>query len=177
MNDPASASKFMSLVLRHRPDTIGIELDAEGWVAVAELVEKSGGKLTDGLVRQIVRDNEKQRFALSEDGLGIRANQGHSVVVDLGLSAIKPPERLFHGTATRFIASIMDQGLKPGMRQFVHLSPDQETAIKVGQRHGKPVVLNVDAGALHSDGGSFYVSHNGVWLIGSVPARYLSVAD
>ena len=176
-SDPVSASKFMSLVLRHRPDTIGIELDPKGWVPVAELVKKSDGTLTDALVRQIVCDSDKHRFALSEDGRDIRANQGHSVNVDLGLLPSDPPATLDHGTATRFLASIRAEGLRPGNRQFVHLSPDAETATKVGQRHGKPVVLTIDAGGMVCDGMVLLLSRNGIWLTKAVPARYISSDD
>ena len=134
-------SKFLSLVLRHKPETIGLTLDANGWADVEELMERArqnGRPLTRPLLERVVAENDKKRFALSEDGTKIRANQGHSITVDLALKPQLPPETLYHGTASRFIASIRQQGLRPGSRQHVHLSVDEATATNVGQRHGKP---------------------------------------
>lgn len=165
-------SKFLSLVLRHRPEVIGLTLDAEGWASVDELITKAahqGRELSPGLIREIVETNDKQRFALSPDGRQIRANQGHSVQVDLGLASSKPPEILYHGTAERFLASILEHGLRPGSRQHVHLSEDESTATRVGSRHGRPVVLRVAAGRLHAQGQTFFLSENGVWLTDHVP--------
>jgi putative RNA 2'-phosphotransferase len=173
-----SASKFMSLVLRHQPEAIGLSLDAEGWAPIDELVRLSStsrSPLSTDLVHEVVRTSDKQRFRVSEDGLRIRASQGHSVEVDLALPPSEPPDVLFHGTATRFLASIMAEGLRPGSRQHVHLSADEATAVRVGERHGKPVVLVVAARAMHEAGHTFFVSDNGVWLTAAVPARYLSV--
>ena len=176
-NDLTSASKFMSLVLRHKPETIGLELDAEGWAPVADLVSGSGGKLTDALVRRIVAESDKQRFALSPDGTEIRANHGHSIEIDLGLEPREPPERLFHGTATRFLESIQEAGLQPRSRQYVHLSVDPATAETVGARHGKPVVLIIDSAGLYRDGHALFLSRNGVWLTKAVPPRYIGLGE
>ena len=169
-------SKFMSLVLRHKPDEIGLALDENGWADIAELIARAnlkGVRLTRSDLLTIVTTNDKQRFALSEDGTRIRASQGHSIEVDLALPPVEPPARLFHGTAGRFLESIRSQGLLRGKRQHVHLSPDETTATKVGKRHGKPVVLQVLAGQMHQAGRLFYVSANGVWLTEHVPAEFL----
>ena len=171
-------SKFLSLVLRHDPARIGLRLDAAGWVDVDELVEKAntaGTPLSRALVLRIVETSDKQRFALCPEQRRIRANQGHSVAVELGLSPVVPPEGLYHGTAVRFLASILATGLSPRSRQHVHLSPDLETATRVGRRHGEPVVLRVAARALHDTGQAFFCAENGVWLTSSAPARYLRV--
>jgi putative RNA 2'-phosphotransferase len=173
-----SASKFMSLVLRHQPEAIGLSLDGEGWASIDELVRLSSSSrsaLTRDLVLEVVRTGDKQRFRVSEDGLRIRASQGHSVEVDLALPPSEPPDTLFHGTATRFLDPIMAEGLRPGSRQHVHLSADEATAVRVGERHGKPVVLVVAAKAMHAAGHQFFVSDNVVWLTASVPARYITV--
>lgn len=176
--DPAlvRTSKFLSLVLRHRPEQIGITLDAAGWVAVDELLaaaRRTGFPLDRATLERVVAENDKRRFALSPDGQRIRASQGHSVGVDLGLEAQAPPDVLFHGTAARFLESIRSEGLKAGSRTHVHLSADEATARVVGRRHGSPVVLRVKAGAMHRDGHEFYRSDNGVWLARAVPAKYL----
>jgi putative RNA 2'-phosphotransferase len=166
-DDLTKTSKFLSYVLRHRPDEIGLMLDENGWADVAELIERARSasvELTESTIRQIVASNDKQRFALSEDGKRIRANQGHSVDVDLALKPQQPPEILYHGTASRFLDSIRRDGLKAMSRQHVHLSPDEATAIKVGQRHGKPVVLRIRAREMAKSGAVFYLSDNGVWL-------------
>lgn len=167
------SSKYLSLVLRHQPHAIGLQLDDAGWASLDELIAKSGGRLNRELVLDVVAQNDKKRFALSEDGLFIRANQGHSINVDLGLEAVVPPDTLFHGTAERFVEAIRAEGLKAQSRQHVHLSPDRETAIKVGRRHGKPIVLNVAAGDMHAAGHKFYLSQNGVWLTDVVPPTFL----
>jgi putative RNA 2'-phosphotransferase len=169
-------SKFLSLVLRHKPETIGLSLDQGGWARVDELIvasNRSGVPLDEGLLREVVKQNDKQRFAFSDDGLRIRASQGHSIPVDLGLEPLMPPKFLYHGTATRFLQSIRRQGLVPGGRNQVHLSPDERTAVRVGQRHGKPLVLTVRAGRMHANGFTFYLSANGVWLTERVPAEYI----
>lgn len=173
-------SKLLSLVLRHEPQQIGITLDSAGWVAVDELlaaVNRSGVSLKYDLLQRVVAENDKQRFRFSEDKLRIRASQGHSVEVALALPPKTPPEQLYHGTATRFLASIRQQGLLAQSRQQVHLSTDQETAIKVGQRHGKPVVLTVKTAEMHGEGHLFYQADNGVWLTDHVPPRYLVIPD
>lgn len=175
-SDLVRLSKFLSLVLRHEPERIGITLDSNGWVAVEELLAaaaRAGNPIPRERLEEVVATNDKKRFAFSPDGSLIRASQGHSVEVDLGLPPAVPPERLFHGTATRFVDSIRAEGLCSQSRQHVHLSPDEETAVKVGQRHGKPVVLFVKTGAMHRDGHVFYRSENGVWLTAAVPPGYL----
>jgi putative RNA 2'-phosphotransferase len=169
-------SKFLSLVLRHRPQATGLSLDQAGWVRVDELLagaRRAGVPLDEATLRQVVEQNDKQRFAFSADGLKIRASQGHSIPIDLGLEPLAPPEFLYHGTAARFLGHIRRQGLVPGKRNHVHLSPDEHTATKVGQRHGNPVVLTVQAGRMHRDGRRFYLADNGVWLADHVPVEYL----
>jgi putative RNA 2'-phosphotransferase len=170
-------SRFLSLILRHAPDTIGLVLDKNGWADVAELLDKAaahGKPITMETLREVVATNDKQRFAFSEDGLRIRASQGHSLRhVDLELAPATPPAVLYHGTASRFVASIRQSGLRPGSRQHVHLSADRATAVKVGSRYGVPVVLEVRAGELHAQGHVFHQSDNGVWLTGAVPARFI----
>jgi putative RNA 2'-phosphotransferase len=169
-------SKFLSLVLRHKPEEIGLTLDAQGWADVADLIERAnqrGVPLTRELVERVVATNDKKRFALSADGAKVRASQGHSVAVDLGLEPRQPPEVLFHGTATRFLAGIAAKGLLPSGRQHVHLSPDEATAVTVGRRHGKPVVLRVRAGEMYRAGFPFYLAANGVWLTERVPLAFL----
>lgn len=174
------SSRFLSLVLRHDPGRIGLHLDDQGWASITELIvaaRSSGIELTDETLQEIVRTNEKQRFAISPDGSRIRARQGHSIAVDLGLSPVPPPDLLYHGTATRSLDSILARGLLPRRRQHVHLSPDVATATEVGRRHGEPVVLAVDARRMHEDGHVFYCSENGVWLTAAVPREFLSVVS
>jgi putative RNA 2'-phosphotransferase len=171
-------SKFLSLVLRHQPQKIGVSLDRQGWAQVDELLEKAnahGVLLTEELLREIVEQNDKRRFALSDDGCQIRASQGHSVPVVLGLEPVTPPALLYHGTATHYVDSIKQTGLRPGKRQHVHLSTDAETATAVGRRHGKPIVIAIKAGEMHAAGYPFYLSANGVWLTDSVPPEYLTI--
>jgi len=171
-------SKFLSYVLRHKPDAIGLKLDANGWASVEQLLKcanVSGQNLTPELLETVVRVNDKKRFAFSDDGLKIRASQGHSINIDLELKPLKPPLYLYHGTATRFKDAILSSGLKPGTRQHVHLSTDAQTAILVGQRHGRPIVLIVKAGKMWEDGYSFFRSANDVWLADHVPAQYLNL--
>ena len=172
-------SKFLSLVLRHDPGKIGLALDAAGWADVDELIAaaaRAGVEIDRETLARVVAENDKQRFALSPDGDRIRANQGHSVRVDLGLEPQTPPEVLYHGTAARFVDSIRASGLHAASRTHVHLSPDEDTARRVGQRHGKPVVLRVAAGRMHCDGRPFFRSENGVWLTDAVPAEYIDIA-
>jgi len=173
-------SRFMSLVLRHKPEEIGLALDREGWADLDELIAKArahGQPLDRDLIMRIVAENEKQRFAVSADGRRIRARQGHSVNVNLALAAVIPPPELYHGTALRHLESIRAAGLNPGSRQHVHLSPDAETAVRVGARHGKPVVLVVASAAMHQAGHAFYRSENGVWLTDAVPASFIRFPD
>ncbi|GAA6143717.1 RNA 2'-phosphotransferase [Hydrogenophaga sp. 5NK40-0174] len=169
-------SKYMSYVLRHRPEEAHLELDAEAWTELDRLVEacvanRLAGSRDD--VLEVVAASDKKRFSLSADGLRIRAAQGHSVNVELALQPEKPPQVLFHGTATRFLDSIQEQGLLPRERQQVHLSESRDTAVRVGQRHGSPVVLEVDAGAMWNEGFKFFRADNGVWLTDTVPAGFL----
>lgn len=168
-------SKFLSFVLRHKPEAIGLELDPNGWVDLAELIEKASSEISldRGLIQQVVATSDKQRFALSEDGERIRANQGHSVKVDLELTPKDPPTVLYHGTATRFLPSILEEGLRPGQRHHVHLSAEVETATSVGQRHGAPVVLQISAAEMLAQGHVFFLSKNGVWLTDKVPSAFL----
>ncbi len=174
--DLVHVSKFLSFVLRHKPEEIGLTLDANGWAEVDELIRLShqhGQRFTRHLLEQVVAENDKKRFAFSEDGLRIRASQGHSVEVDLALAPAHPPEFLYHGTAARFVDSIRREGLHSAGRQHVHLSPDRGTATKVGQRHGKPVVLVVRASEMAGNGFAFFLSANGVWLTDRVPAEFI----
>ncbi|MGL6074680.1 MAG: RNA 2'-phosphotransferase [Fimbriiglobus sp.] len=173
-------SKFLSLVLRHEPEAIGLTLDEAGWASVEELIRlanSKGTRLTGELLRQIVAESDKQRFAFSEDGLKIRANQGHSVEVNLDLPPVLPPEFLYHGTATRFVESIRATGLNSGSRQHVHLSADVPTATTVGQRHGKPAVLTIRAQAMHQAQHLFWLSKNGVWLVNDVPPEFIDFPE
>ncbi|WP_129767338.1 RNA 2'-phosphotransferase [Streptomyces sp. L-9-10] len=167
-------SKYLAKHLRHQPERIGITLDANGWVPIDELMTAAaahGFRLSRAELDHVVAVNDKRRFTI--DGDRIRANQGHTVTVDLELPPAQPPAYLYHGTVARNLEAIRDEGLRPMDRHHVHLSPDRETATRVGARRGRPVVLPVDAGAMHRDGLVFHVSANGVWLTDSVPPRYL----
>jgi putative RNA 2'-phosphotransferase len=169
-------SKFLSLVLRHEPDRIGVQLDNAGWIGVDELLaacRRHGTPIERAELEEIVATSEKKRFAFSEDGQCIRASQGHSIEVSLGYAPQSPPSQLYHGTATWFLDSIRVEGLTKRERHHVHLSADMETAHKVGQRHGKPAVLIVNAQAMQAAGHSFYLSENGVWLTDQVPAEFI----
>ncbi|MBK8563768.1 MAG: RNA 2'-phosphotransferase [Saprospiraceae bacterium] len=177
MKDLVKSSKLIALVLRHRPDKIGLELDKNGWVATTELLQQlkeHGHRFDLELLKEVVETNDKKRFVFSEDFAKIRANQGHSVEVDLNLEPKTPPSFLFHGTAEKNLGSIKESGLVKGSRHHVHLSAEEETAKKVGSRHGKPVVLTVHAGEMRMDGHQFFQSENGVWLTDAVPAKYLA---
>jgi putative RNA 2'-phosphotransferase len=174
--DKKRISKLLSLVLRHEPEYIGLELDGNGWAVVAELMAKAAKKgytFSREELEEVVVTNDKQRFAFDEDGLKIRANQGHSIEVDLEMIAQTPPTVLYHGTVERFLVAIRSEGLKKMSRQHVHLSKDRETAIKVGSRRGKPLILTVRAGDMAMDGFVFFLSENGVWLTDAVPAKYI----
>ena len=175
------ASKFIAYVLRHAPESIGLRLDAEGWADIDALVAgavASGRSLTRSAVALAAISGAKKRYELSADGLRIRALQGHSTPqVRRSFESVEPPAWLFHGTATRFLASIRAQGLLPGARQHVHLSADEATAVQVGQRHGRAHVLRVDAGRMHALGHAFHRAENGVWLTESVPPGFLSESD
>lgn len=170
-------SKFLSLVLRHRPEVIGLGLDENGWTTVEHLLtqmNENGRAIDLKILEEVVANNDKKRFAFNEDKTKIRASQGHSIKVNLGYEAIEPPETLFHGTATRFVNSIRKQGIITKGRHQVHLSKDQKTATTVGARHGVPVVLIVQSSEMQKDGYLFYQSENGVWLTNHVPTQYIS---
>jgi putative RNA 2'-phosphotransferase len=173
--DVVRLSKRLSFVLRHRPDIVGLALDDAGWVDVDELLDAL--RLSRADLEHVVATNDKQRFAFDESGTRIRASQGHSRPVDLGYSAQRPPDEVFHGTVGRFLPAILEEGLRPGRRHAVHLSPDVATARTVGGRRGRPVILRIDAAALHADGRSFTRSANGVWLVDAVPPSYLRVVE
>jgi putative RNA 2'-phosphotransferase len=178
--NPVQLSKFLSFVLRHKPDTIGLTLDPQGWASIDDLIERStaaGTQFDQDALKQIVETSDKKRFSISADGLRIRAAQGHSVTVELGLSPQEPPSILYHGTATRFAESILSEGLKPQARQQVHLSTDEATAHRVGQRHGKPVILKVEALRMYAKGFKFYLADNGVWLTDQVPPAFLELSS
>jgi len=167
-----STSKFLSLILRHKPQIVGLELDEHGWADVEELISRVKG-LNLAKLEQIVAQDEKQRYSFSADKKLIRANQGHSIPIDLELAELEPPEILYHGTAESFSSSIIAQGLLKMSRLYVHLSSDVETAEKVGRRHGKPKIFLVESHKMFRDGYKFYRSVNGVWLTEHVPAKYL----
>jgi putative RNA 2'-phosphotransferase len=174
--DHKHISKFLSLVLRHEPGKIGIVLDEHGWTDSHELIQaaaRHGVRFNHATLLEIVHTSDKQRFALSEDGTCIRANQGHSVEIDLALAPQQPPETLYHGTVDRFLAPIRSTGLMKGERHHVHLSPGLTTATKVGQRRGKPVILTIRAAAMAEAGHPFFLSENGVWLIDAVPPEFI----
>lgn len=171
-----SSSKFLSLVLRHDPAAIGLELDPGGWANVAELLAKmaaAGHHLRPEDLAEIITTNEKKRFVV--EGGRIRAQQGHSIDVELGLSPMAPPEELFHGSAEKNRESILKNGLHPAARQHVHLSHEAATALQVGSRHGRPLIFVVASGAMHSAGHAFYLSGNGVWLCDRVPPEFIRV--
>lgn len=173
-------SVFISLVLRHKPDAASIQLDEHGWANVDELINginSTGRKLDMEKLEEIVATDEKGRYSFNEDKTLIRANQGHSIPVNVELKEHEPPEFLYHGTAKRFLENIQTEGLKSMSRLYVHLSKDKETALKVGKRHGEPVVLQVHSGEMFRNGNKFYLSENGVWLIKSVPARYFNIVN
>ena len=175
-NKATKISKFLSLILRHKPETIGLTLDSQGWAEVDILIDlacQSGRYLNRSTLEYVVANNDKKRFSFNKDKSKIRANQGHSVAVDLALVPQQPPKYLFHGTATRFIDSILRQGLLKQNRHHVHLSATRQTAIAVGKRHGKPVVLKIQARKMHDEGFKFFLSKNNVWLSDRVPPEYI----
>ena len=177
MKNKKGTSKFISLILRHKPEIIGITLDEHGWADVRDLIEginRSGGHFIDReSLEEIVRTDEKQRYSFNEDHTLIRANQGHSIPVDVELEEKLPPSLLWHGTGEKYVASIDEQGLLPKGRLYVHLSSDVETAKKVGSRHGKPVIYEIDCRKMSEDGYRFFLSANKVWLTKEVPVKYL----
>ena len=167
-------SKFIALILRHKPEEIGIALDEHGWANVDELIAgiSKNQPFTMADLEEIVRTDEKQRYSFNEDKTLIRANQGHSIPVDVELEAVEPPKYLYHGTGEKYIDSIEEKGILPKSRLYVHLSSDYHTAEKVGSRHGKPVVFCISAEKMAKDGYVFYKSVNGVWLTKEVPTKY-----
>lgn len=181
MSNLKSVSIYLSLILRHKPEEAGITLDKNGWAKVDELIRGVRRKypLDMETLEEIVATDNKQRYSFNEDHTLIRANQGHSIPVDVELEQVEPPEYLYHGTGMKYYASIMEKGLIPKSRLYVHLSEDIDTAMAVGARHGDPVVFSVDAGAMHKQGFIFYKSKNGVWLTKRVPNEFLlySYAD
>lgn len=168
-------SKFISLILRHKPEVIGITLDEHGWANVDELIAgvAKTHEFNADILEEIVRTDEKQRYSFNEDKTLIRANQGHSIPVDVELDEAEPPVTPWHGTGDKYMAAIDAQGLIPKSRLYVHLSKDRDTAVKVGKRHGRPVLYIVKAGEMYQDGYKFYLSKNGVWLTKEVSAKYL----
>lgn len=180
MNDKrrVTVSKYLSKHLRHTPAEIGLTLEAGGWVPIADVLLATAMHrfhITREELDEVVAKCDKQRFAIDESGMKIRANQGHSAEVDLQLEPLVPPAELYHGTAARNEAAILTSGLAKMARHHVHLSLDLDTARKVGARHGKPIVFVVDSGRMHADGFAFFRSENGVWLTDHVPPAYLSV--
>lgn len=169
------ASKFVSLVLRHKPEEIGLQLDEHGWADVEKLLAKMQPRYAIDMatLEEIVRTNNKQRFAFDETHTRIRANQGHTIDVDVELQEAIPPEILYHGTGEKSVEAIDAKGLLPMNRLHVHLSGDEETAVRVGKRHGKPVIYKVKSGEMSRDGYIFYLSVNNVWLTKEVPVKYL----
>lgn len=170
-------SKFISMILRHKPEEIGITLDEHGWANVDELIngiskQYKGFGMSE--LEEIVRTDNKQRYSFNEDKTLIRANQGHSIQVDVELKEKEPPRVLYHGTGMKYVNSINKQGLKPKSRLYVHLSADERTATKVGERHGTPAIYIIDAEHMYEDGYKFYQSVNGVWLTKTVPIEYMS---
>lgn len=173
-------SKFLSLILRHEPERVGLKLGEAGWIDVADLlqaVNNHGISLTLEQLKHIVSTNDKKRFAFSGDGKQIRANQGHSVEVDLQYSSQSPPDILYHGTAIRFLDSIKEKGLLKMERHHVHLSAETKVTLQTGARHGKPVLLKIRAGEMHRAGHLFFCSTNGVWLVDHVPSQFIEVHE
>ena len=178
MRNYIESSKFISLILRHQPEVIDIRLDENGWANVSELLvgmNRNGHIIDMVVLEEIVATNNKKRFVFNEDKTKIRANQGHSIQVNLELQPAVPPDTLFHGTADRFLSSIQTHGLQRQGRNHVHLSSNRDTAVSVGRRHGKPVVLNIDAKSMVRDDYIFYISENGVWLTSDIPVQYINI--
>ena len=167
-------SKFFSLILRHSPETINLKLDENGWAKVGDILANKKVKINFKQLKEVVETNDKQRFTLNEDQTKIRANQGHSIKeIDLQLTPLTPPEYLYHGTVDKFMSEIRKDGLKKMSRQHVHLSHERETAVKVGSRRGKPVILSIRSGAMQEKGFEFFQSKNGVWLTDNVPSEFI----
>lgn len=176
--DLNNISKYMSLILRHKPDVIGIELDEHGWANVNDLIsgiEKDNHGFNFELLEEIVRSDSKQRYSFNDDKSFIRANQGHSVNVDVELKEKEPPEYLYHGTGEKYVKSINQDGLIPKSRLYVHLSKDIKTAENVGKRHGKEIIYRINSGRMYRNGYKFYLSENGIWLTKEAPVKYLEM--
>ena len=176
--DIKQKSKFLSLVLRHKPEVIDLTLDENGWADIKELITKASAKdviLSQEIIKVVIETNDKQRFTYNDVKSKIRANQGHSIKIDIDLESVEPPSLLYHGTAKRNIDSILEKGIDKRNRQHVHLSNEIETAKNVGSRHGKPIILIIDASQMHRDGIKFYLSKNKVWLTEFVDAKYITI--
>ncbi len=172
--------RFISLILRHHPESVGITLDEHGWADTDILTERVARKwkgFSFADLERIVRENNKQRYSFNEDKTRIRANQGHSVTVNMEFTPVTPPDILYHGTGEKSVDSILANGIQKMSRQYVHLSADYDTAVNVGKRHGKPVVLRIAAGEMSRDGYRFYLSENKVWLTDFVPIKYIEVTN
>ncbi|EGT4846882.1 TPA: RNA 2'-phosphotransferase [Clostridioides difficile] len=180
MSKKDKLSIFISLILRHKPEIIGIKLDDYGYADVNELIEKinnTGRNINIEILEQIVKEDNKQRYSFNEDRSKIRANQGHSINIDVELKELEPPEYLYHGTATRFLDNIKNEGIIKQSRLYVHLSRDIDTAIKVGKRHGTPVILKINTGKMYENGYKFYLSENNVWLCEYIPFKYVEIFE
>ena len=177
--DLIKLSKFISLILRHKPEIINLKLDSKGYVYTDLLInninENSDYEIDFEILKQIVDTDDKQRYSFNEDYTKIRANQGHSINVDVGLEGKQPPDILYHGTSSNYISSIIKNGINSKSRMYVHLSKDIKTAISVGKRHGKPVVLKINTKRMYKDGIKFYLSKNNVWLTKYVPSKYIKI--
>ncbi|HCI2563749.1 TPA: RNA 2'-phosphotransferase [Clostridioides difficile] len=176
MSKKDKLSIFISLILRHKPETIGIKLDDYGYADVNELIEKinnTGRNINIEILEQIVKEDNKQRYSFNDDRSKIRANQGHSINVNVELRELEPPKCLYHGTATRFLENIKKEGIIRQSRLYVHLSNDIDTAVKVGKRHGVPVVLKINTGKMYENGYKFYLSENNIWLCKYIPFEYV----
>lgn len=176
--DLNNISKYMSLILRHKPDVIGIELDEHGWANVNDLIsgiEKDNHGFNFELLEEIVRSDSKQRYSFNDDKSLIRANQGHSVNVDVELKEKEPPEYLYHGTGEKYVKFINQDGLIPKSRLYVHLSKDIKTAENVGKRHGKEIIYRINSGRMYRNGYKFYLSENGIWLTKEASVKYLEM--
>ncbi|HBG4827169.1 TPA: RNA 2'-phosphotransferase [Clostridioides difficile] len=180
MSKKDKLSIFISLILRHKPETIGIKLDDYGYADVNELIEKinnTGRNINIEILEQIVKEDNKQRYSFNDDRSKIRANQGHSINVNVELRELEPPKYLYHGTATRFLDNIKNEGIIKQSRLYVHLSRDIDTAIKVGKRHGTPVILKINTGKMYENGYKFYLSENNVWLCEYIPFKYVEIFE
>ncbi|TGL58725.1 RNA 2'-phosphotransferase [Leptospira sarikeiensis] len=176
MNDPTKISKYLSYILRHAPGSIGLTLMDDGWLRIEDLIsasEEHGNFISIKSIQDVVKNSDKQRFLISGDGLFIKANQGHSVSIELNFKEVKPPDQLYHGTAKQFLKSIQEQGLLKMKRHHVHLSDSEEKARQVGMRRGSPIVLAIKSSFMFEAGEKFYLSENGVWLTDHVSPAYI----